>query len=57
MNNIQNKSEINFQLKNDLDYNTPVLFNNKSKRYIIKPLTYINSDTGITRHFTPAAQE
>ena len=56
MNNIQNKSEIN-QLKNDLDYNTPVLFNKKSKRYVVKPLSYINSDTGITRHFTPAAQE
>ena len=56
MNNIQNKSEIN-QLKNDLDYNTPVLFNKKSKRYVVKPLLYINSDTGITRHFTPAAQE
>ena len=57
MNNKQNKSEINLQLKNDLDYNTPVLFNKKSKRYVVKPLTYINSDTGITRHFTPAAQE
>ena len=57
MNNIQNKSEINLQLKNDLDYNTPVLFSKKSKRYVIKPLTHINSDTGITRHFTPAAQE
>ena len=56
MNNIQNKSEIN-QLKKDLDYNTPVLFNKKSKRYVVKPLSYINSDTGITRHFTPAAQE
>ena len=25
MNNKQNKSEINLQLKNDLDYNTPVI--------------------------------
>lgn len=56
MNN-KNKLEKNLQLKNDLDYNTPVLFNKKSKRYVVKPLTYINSDTGITRHFTPAAQE
>jgi hypothetical protein len=57
MNNKQNKSEINLQLKNDLDNNTPVLFNKKSKRYVVKPLTYINSDTGISRHFIPAAQE
>jgi uncharacterized protein YunC (DUF1805 family) len=56
MNNIQNKSKINLQFKKDLD-NTPVLFNKKSKRYVVKPLTYINSDTGITKHFTPAAQE
>lgn len=37
--------------------NTPLLFNKKSKNIIIKPLTYIRSDTGKTRHFTPAAQE
>ena len=57
MNNVQNKSETNLQSENDLNYNTPVLFNKKSKRCVIKPLTYINSDTGITKHFTPAAQE
>ena len=57
MNNIQNKSEINPQLEKDLNYNTPILFIKKSKRCVIKPLTYINSDTGITKHFTPAAQE
>jgi hypothetical protein len=57
MYNVQNKSGRNFQLKIDLNYNTPVLFNKKSKRYVIKPLTYMNSDAGITKHFTPAAQE
>lgn len=56
MNNVRNKSE-NLQLENDFNYNTPVLFNKKSKRCVIKPLTHINSDTGITKHFTPAAQE
>lgn len=41
----------------DLEYNTPVLFEKKIKKTLVKPLTYINSDTGKTRHFTPAAQE
>jgi hypothetical protein len=57
MNNVRNKSETNLQLENDFNYNTPVLFNKKSKRCVIKPLIHINSDTGITKHFTPAAQE
>ena len=38
--------------------NLPVLFSKKSKiTSVIKPLTHINSDTGKTRHYTPAAQE
>jgi hypothetical protein len=37
--------------------NKPTIFNKKSKIVVTKPLTYINSDTGKTRHFTPAAQE
>lgn len=38
--------------------NLPVLFGKKSKKTsIIKPLTHIKSDTGKTRHYTPAAQE
>lgn len=41
----------------DLEYNTPMLFYKKSKHNVIKPLVYINSDTGKTRHYTPAAQE
>jgi hypothetical protein len=48
--------------RNELDIcnlkdNTPLLFQKKSKNIVIKPLTYIQSDTGKTRHFTPAAQE
>ena len=48
--------------KNELDIcnledNTPLLLKKKSKNIVIKPLTYIRSDTGKTRHFTPAAQE
>ena len=35
----------------------PTIFNKKSKIVQEKPLTYIESDTGKTRHFTPAAQE
>lgn len=41
----------------DLKANTPLLFEKKSKNIVIKPLTYIRSDTGKTKHFTPAAQE
>ena len=37
--------------------NTSLLFNKKSKQIILKPLTYIKSDTGKMKHFTPAAQE
>jgi hypothetical protein len=48
---------INMQKKIHLENNTPALFNKKSHKRISKPLTYIKSDTGMTRHFTPAAQE
>jgi len=44
-------------IKQDKFYTKPTLFNKKSKIVINKPLTYIESDTGKTRHFTPAAQE
>jgi hypothetical protein len=37
--------------------NKPTIFNKKRKIVVTKPLTYIESDTGKTRHFTPAAQE
>jgi hypothetical protein len=40
-----------------LQDNTPLLLKKKSKNIVIKPLTYIQSDTGKTRHYTPAAQE
>jgi len=53
------KTQLSFnELKSfKLENNTPILFNKKSKNIVIKPLTYIRSDTGKTRHFTPAAQE
>lgn len=41
----------------DLIKNIPMLFKIKSKITTSKPLTYIRNDTGITRHYTPAAQE
>lgn len=58
MKNIK-KTQLSFNefKKLNLNYNTPLLFNKKSKNTVIKPLTYIRSDTGKTRHFTPAAQE
>lgn len=37
--------------------NTPDLFNKKIKKLEVKSLKHIYSDTGKTRHFTPAAQE
>jgi hypothetical protein len=51
------KTQLSFNELKNLNYNTPILFNKKSKNIVIKPLTYIRSDTGKTRHFTPAAQE
>jgi hypothetical protein len=43
--------------KLNLENKTPLLFNKKSHKIITKPLVYIKSDTGKTRHFTPASQE
>ena len=51
------RSDLNMQKTIHLENNTPALFNKKSHKRISKPLTYIKSDTGMTRHFTPAAQE
>jgi hypothetical protein len=52
---------LNKELNNNYDFNvkknTPKLFNNKIKKIVNKPLTYIKNDTGKIRHFTPAAQE
>jgi len=35
----------------------PILLGKKVKKIVAKPYVYIYSDTGQTRHFTPAAQE
>jgi hypothetical protein len=53
------KTQLSFNEKKrfNVENNTPLLFKKKSKNIVIKPLTYIRSDTGKTRHFTPAAQE
>jgi hypothetical protein len=45
------------KLKMNTEYNIPLLLKKKSKNKVIKPLTYIRSDTGKMKHFTPAAQE
>jgi hypothetical protein len=48
----------NQEIKHEkINTNKPTLFNKKSNIVISKPLTKIESDTGKTRHFTPAAQE
>lgn len=50
-------SEENPQFKLINENSLPVLFNKKRKEIVIKPLIYVRSDTGKTRHFTPAVQE
>ena len=44
-------------IKDILLKDTPLLLHKKIKKGVVKPLKHIYSDTGITRHFTPAAQE
>ena len=39
------------------DKNTPIIFNKKINKSNLKTLDFISSDTGIVRHFPPAAQE
>lgn len=57
MNNKKTQLSVN-QLKSlNIEKNTPAIFNKKSKNIVSQPLTHIRSDTGKTRHFTPAAQE
>lgn len=53
------KTQINLDnsYEEKLDQNLPILFDKKSKITISKQLSYIKSDTGKTRHYTPAAQE
>jgi Mitochondrial ribosomal protein (VAR1) len=63
MNNYKNNLERSRELKlsnalvGEAEKNTPILFNKKMKKLVVKPLNHIYSDTGKTRHFTPAAQE
>merc|ERR1711939_921591 len=58
-NNMKNlKTQVNIENTSlNLDQNLPILFDKKSKTTISKQLNYIKSDTGKTRHYTPAAQE
>ena len=51
------KAEDGLEKSKTIDSNKPTIFNKKSKVQTSKPLVYIESDTGKTRHFTPAAQE
>lgn len=64
MNNSKKESKIYSSFSNsdlysskEIKENTSLLFNKKIKKGVVKPLKHIYSDTGITRHFTPAAQE
>jgi len=49
----ENKNISEMKLKD----NRPILLGKKVKRIVAKPYIYVYSDTGQTRHFTPAAQE
>jgi len=51
------KAEHGLEKSKTIDSNKPTIFNKKSKVQTSKPLVYIESDTGKTRHFTPATQE
>jgi Mitochondrial ribosomal protein (VAR1) len=54
------KNKINLNTFNpsfNEENNTPVLFEIKKKKNINNPLNYLRTDTGRSRHFTPAAQE
>lgn len=46
-------------VKNEVEnlYPLSALFEKKNKEILNKKLTHISSDTGKTRHYTPAAQE
>lgn len=46
----------NTQIK-DHENNISVIFEKKEKKISNKDLTHITSDTGESRHYTPAAQE
>jgi hypothetical protein len=56
-NNNKNKSDRSYHFVLYNQKNLPVLFNKKIRKFVLKPLKHIYSDTGKTRHYTPAAQE
>jgi hypothetical protein len=45
--------------KNDVTstFTSPILFNKKKNKAVYKSLDYVLNDTGMTRHYPPAAQE
>ena len=51
------KNSINTLNTEPLSHPTPLIFNKKQKKSLIKSLQYIDSDTGKMRHYPPAAQE
>lgn len=56
---VKNGVEKNGVEKNGVEklYPLSALFEKKNKEILNKKLTHITSDTGKTRHYTPAAQE
>jgi hypothetical protein len=51
------KPDLNLSPEKNFEKSTPVIFNKKLNKSSIKELEFISSDTGIARHYTPAAQE
>jgi hypothetical protein len=56
MNNNHTTPTPQYEVLNN-EFNTPIIFKKKINKSAIKPLHYINNDTGIIRHYPPAAQE
>jgi hypothetical protein len=51
---------VSCEVKNEVtspSFTSPLIFNRKKNKAIYKPLQYVINDTGITRHYPPAAQE
>ena len=54
---LNREKSILYNKTSSLKYNTPIIFKKKKNKSFIKTLQYKSNDTGLTRHYTPAAQE
>ena len=54
---LNRENSILYNKTSSLKNNTPIIFKKKKNKSFIKTLQYKSNDTGLTRHYTPAAQE